>query len=182
LAQAVAGSVVAGIPGTFIVTAIGLFFGGPARSTIGGFVLTYFDVTVVIVLIAVPFIIIEKLMAKEVPKPLPTGPAAQPSPFLARIPAKLGTGLLYLETEDHYLRVHTDLGSDLILMRLSDACGELDASFGQQVHRSYWVARHAVAGIERDGRKISLRLSNGAVIPVSRTYLSALREGGWLAN
>ena len=66
-------------------------------------------------------------------------------------PSKLGTELLHIEVEDHYLRVHTNLGSDLILLRLSDAIGELDQAIGRQVHRSHWVSRRAVAGIERNG-------------------------------
>lgn len=46
--------------------------------------------------------------------------------------------------EDRYLRIHTDGGSDLILMRLRDAVGELAGADGLQVHRSFWVARAAV--------------------------------------
>jgi DNA-binding LytR/AlgR family response regulator len=67
---------------------------------------------------------------------------------LGRIPAKLGTELLYIEVEDHYLRVHTPLGSDLLLFRLADAVAGLEPALGRQVHRSYWVARHAVASSE----------------------------------
>jgi hypothetical protein len=95
------------------------------------------------------------------------------SAFLRRIPANLGTELLYLyiEVEDHYLRVHTPLGSDLLLFRLADAVAGLEPALGRQVHRSYWVARHAVASIERDGHRARLVLTTGAKIPVSRTYL-----------
>ena len=82
--------------------------------------------------------------------------------------------------EDHYLRLHTILGSDLILLRLSDAIGELDQAIGRQVHRSHWVSRHAVAAIERNGHRTWLVLISGARIPVSRTYLPALRQAGWL--
>jgi DNA-binding LytR/AlgR family response regulator len=102
------------------------------------------------------------------------------APFLRRIPLKLGSELLYIATEDHYLRVTTKLGSDLILFRLSDAIAELGPAAGQQVHRSYWVARDAVAAIERNGQRTSLTLVNGAEIPVSRTYLRNLRDAGWL--
>ena len=93
------------------------------------------------------------------------------SAFSRRIPAKLGTELLYIEVEDHYLRVHTPLGSDLLLFRLADAVAGLEPALGRQVHRSYWVARHAVASIERDGHRARLVLTTGAKIPVSRTYL-----------
>jgi DNA-binding LytR/AlgR family response regulator len=102
------------------------------------------------------------------------------SAFLRRIPARLGTELLHIKVEDHYLRVHTRLGSDLLLLRLSDAVAELDPEFGRQVHRSYWVAQRAVAGVERDGHRARLVLTDGAKIPVSRTYLPALRKAGWL--
>jgi hypothetical protein len=102
------------------------------------------------------------------------------SAFLRRIPARLGTELLYIEVEDHYLRVHTNLGSDLLLFRLSDAVAELDPMIGRQVHRSYWVARRGVASIERDGSRTRIVLTTGVQIPVSRTYLPALREAGWL--
>ena len=111
-------------------------------------------------------------------------PAKQDQParsaFLRRIPARLGTELLYIKVEDHYLRVQTRLGSDLLLLRLSDAVAELDQEFGRQVHRSHWVAQRAVAGVERDGYRIRLVLTDGARIPVSRTYLPALRKAGWL--
>jgi LytTr DNA-binding domain len=118
-------------------------------------------------------------------QPLPAkAPATRGLPgrsaFLRRIPAKLGTELLYIEVEDHYLRVHTDLGSDLLLFRMSDAVAELDPMFGRQVHRSYWVAERAVSSIERDGSRIRLVLTTGAQIPVSRTYLPTLRKAGWL--
>jgi DNA-binding LytR/AlgR family response regulator len=102
------------------------------------------------------------------------------SAFLRRIPARLGTELLCIKVEDHYLRVQTRLGSDLLLLRLSDAVAELDPELGRQVHRSYWVAQCAVVGVERDGHRARLVLTDGARIPVSRTYLPALRKAGWL--
>jgi hypothetical protein len=106
---------------------------------------------------------------------LPAGSA-----LLRRIPARLGTDLRYIEVEDHYLRIHTRLGNDLLLLRLSDAVAELDPACGRRVHRSYWVARDAVAAVERDEHRTRLVLSDGARIPVSRTYLPDLRKAGWL--
>lgn len=117
------------------------------------------------------------------PQPLPAGKpsATRPAPFLDRIPAKLGRDLLALEMEDHYVRVHTALGSDLILMRMRDAVAELAGIDGRQVHRSYWVAASAVAAVERkpDG-KLSLRLTNGLLVPVSRTHAPSVRAAGWV--
>ncbi|MNL69688.1 LytTr DNA-binding domain protein [compost metagenome] len=52
---------------------------------------------------------------------------------------------------------------------------------GVQTHRSWWVARAAIAGVVEDGRKLRLRLTGGLEAPVSRTRIGALREDGWLA-
>jgi DNA-binding LytR/AlgR family response regulator len=49
------------------------------------------------------------------------------------------------------------------------------------VHRSYWVARKAVAAVEREGHRTELVLTSGDRVPVSRTYLPMLRQAGWLA-
>jgi hypothetical protein len=105
---------------------------------------------------------------------------AAPPRFLERLPFKLrGAALYAVEAEDHYLRLHTERGSDLILMRLSDAVAELEGLEGAQTHRSWWVAKDAVVAADRgDGRAV-LKLKNGAEAPVSRTYAKALREAGW---
>jgi hypothetical protein len=108
--------------------------------------------------------------------------AASPDPpkFLERLPVRLRGGEIYaVEAEDHYLRIHTSVGSDLILMRLSDAIAELEGIEGAQTHRSWWVAKSALADVKKgDGRAV-LKLKDGAEAPVSRTYLRALREAGW---
>jgi hypothetical protein len=108
------------------------------------------------------------------------GTATEPARFLERLPPKLrGASLFAVESEDHYLRLHTSRGQDLILMRLSDAVAELEGLQGAQTHRSWWVARDGYTGAERhDGRAV-LRLRNGEEAPVSRTYAKALRTAGW---
>jgi hypothetical protein len=107
-------------------------------------------------------------------------PAAPPPKFLARLPAKLtGAELWAVEAEDHYLRLHTSLGQDLILMRLGDAIGELEGIEGARTHRSWWVARTAVRRVERDDGRATLVLPDGAEAPVSRAYARLLRDAGW---
>lgn len=103
-----------------------------------------------------------------------------PARFLDRLPPKLrGAAIRAVQGEDHYLRVHTDRGSDLILMRLSDAMAELEGLEGAQTHRSWWVARDAVRNVERgDGRAV-LTLDSGLIVPVSRRYARGLRDAGW---
>lgn len=106
---------------------------------------------------------------------------APPPRFLARVPAKLaGADLWAVESDDHYLRLHTSRGSDLILMRLADAVVELEGIEGARTHRSWWVARDAVTDVERADGRATLILPDGTRAPVSRAYLKALREGGWL--
>lgn len=110
----------------------------------------------------------------------PPAAEAPPPKFLERLPLKLrGAEVWAVSAEDHYLRLHTSKGQDLILMRLADAVAELEGIDGAQVHRSWWVARAAVVDAERgDGRAI-LTLKDGCKVPVSRTYAKALRERGW---
>ena len=106
--------------------------------------------------------------------------ASNPPRFLDRLPAKLrGAELYAVSAEDHYLRLHTSRGSDLILLRLADAIAELEGIEGAQTHRSWWVAKAAVTDAKRgDGRAV-LTLKGGAEAPVSRSYARALRAAGW---
>jgi hypothetical protein len=100
--------------------------------------------------------------------------------FLNRLPPRLGRDLLCLQMEDHYVRAHTATTSDLILIPLKDAIAELGDTPGMQVHRSWWVARSAVAEPVANGRNLSLRLINGLEVPVSRASVAKLKLAGWL--
>ncbi|MEY4250555.1 MAG: hypothetical protein RJA87_2188 [Pseudomonadota bacterium] len=100
--------------------------------------------------------------------------------FLSRIPPKLkGATLLAIEAEDHYLRLHTEKGSDLILMRLADAIGELEGIEGARTHRSWWVAKAGIVEAARSDGRATLTLKDGTRVPVSRSYAAGLREAGW---
>lgn len=107
----------------------------------------------------------------------PATPAA--APFLRRVPPVLGRDLLCLEMEDHYVRVHTPSGSDLVLIRMKDAEAELAGIDGLRVHRSWWVARRAVTRAVRTDGRLTLELVNGLRVPVSRTYQAAVQAAGW---
>jgi hypothetical protein len=134
-----------------------------------------------------PVLIVSTLMAGlsvlAVRAPLEThaaAPGAAPPRFLERLPPKLRGGEVYaVEAEDHYLRLHTSRGSDLILLRLSDAVAELEGIEGAQTHRSWWVAKGAVEEARRSDGRAVLKLKGGVEAPVSRTYAKALREAGW---
>ena len=107
--------------------------------------------------------------------PAENAPPAFPPALLSRVPRELGPDIVALEAEDHYVRVHTPMGSTLVLMRLSDAAALLDERLGMRVHRSWWVARRAIESFERDGQRVTLRLTNGAQVPVGRMHVAAVR-------
>lgn len=110
-----------------------------------------------------------------------THAAPAPPKFVDRLPLKLrGAEVWAVEAEDHYLRLHTSKGQDLILLRLADAISELEGIEGAQVHRSWWVARDAITDARRGDGRATLTLKDGAEVPVSRTYAGFLREQGWI--
>ena len=92
----------------------------------------------------------------------------------------MGGTLYAVKAEDHYLRLYTSKGEDLILMRLADALSELEGLEGAQTHRSWWVAKEAVQEVKRAEGKVSLMLTGGIEAPVSRANVKPLREEGWL--
>jgi hypothetical protein len=87
--------------------------------------------------------------------------------------------LIAVEAEDHYLRVHTDAGSELVTLRFADALAELAGVSGFQVHRSWWAAAEAIEGVRWRRGRGELRLAGGITAPVSRTYAGKLKAAGW---
>lgn len=193
------GSMIIGLPAAFIAVVLQTIFIEPPTISVVALAKIYMSATLVTAVITIPWVLFNarigashagRATAKEpAPESKESGAtvggalsaaASSPSLFLRRIPAKLGTELLCIATEDHYLRVVTERGSDLILFRLSDAVNELKSLPGQQVHRSYWVAERAVATVEQSGNRTFLVLTNGTKVPVSQTFLPAIRQAGWL--
>jgi hypothetical protein len=109
--------------------------------------------------------------------PLPECEAA----FRQRLSAKRRTArLIALEAHDHYLKVHTDAGVELLTLRLRDAIRELDGAYGYQVHRSWWVSASTIEAVHGRRGSGEARLAGGLTVPVSRTYAPILRDTGWL--
>lgn len=115
-----------------------------------------------------------------VPATIAALPTPLPNPLFDQLPPELGSEIIALEMEDHYVRVHTALGSALVLMRLRDATALVTEVEGMQVHRSWWVARGAVEDVLRDGRNIRLKLARGLEAPVARAKIADLRDGRWI--
>lgn len=115
-----------------------------------------------------------------------TGPDAQPlreeeAPrLLTRLSPGFHAPIIALQSEDHYVRVHGQMGSELVLMRLRDAIVEMAGIPGEQVHRSWWIARDGVTATIREGRAWNLRLINGVLAPVARESIYRLRRSGFL--
>ncbi|QDX28273.1 LytTR family transcriptional regulator [Sphingomonas suaedae] len=184
----VVATLVATVPMTFVVRLTSCGGPCPTPQTIDELLVSYGYVLVIGAAVTLILFLTQRgrapigSMKTDSPPPSPApSPAPPPAPrFLERLPAHLGQELIALEMEDHYVRAHMAGGSDLILMRLRDAVGELEGIDGAQVHRSWWVARAAVATIRRDGRNIRLVLTNGIEAPVSREKARSLKALGWL--
>lgn len=119
------------------------------------------------------------------PSPVETEPAEESRgvPRLAkRLSPTFQGRILALQSEDHYVRVHGEIGSELLFIRLRDAIAEMDAAPGQQVHRSWWIAADGIQTVETDGRKRTIRLRNGAYAPVARDSVSKLERAGFLSS
>jgi hypothetical protein len=99
-----------------------------------------------------------------------------PPPILDRVPPHQRGGLIALVVEDHYVDIVTERGKTLVLMRLADAIKETWPVPGLQVHRSHWVARAAVVRAHKSDGKVLLQLTNGMWLPVSRSYLPAVKR------
>lgn len=183
----------AGVPVTLLV-----WFGGGARAAPTGdqFLLLYPHVALlggvvsalfwlrrsrrVAAASALPVAAAPAVLQRAEPAPVPLDRTEAP-PILDRLPVHRRGRLWALEMEDHYVRVHTDQGQHMLLMRMRDAVAEVGAVEGEQVHRSWWVARSAVEGQAGQGRAVRLKLAGGLEAPVARNSVARLKELGWIA-
>ena len=180
---------IAAAPGTGVVFAAEALF-RPGYAEPVGVPMIYLSVAVLMLVIGLAVVAVMEarrgLAERSVAGPAPeeageSGARPGPAPgvrFLDRLPEKLGRDLVYLKTADHYVEAFTTAGSTLVLMRFADAVAELDGAGGLRVHRSYWVARRHVEGAERRDGRTTLRLTGGHEVPVSRTYMAAVRAAG----
>lgn len=109
-------------------------------------------------------------------------PLAGPAPpILQRLDGVRPEQIARLSVEDHYVHVHLECGgSKRLLMRFSDALSELDGLDGVRTHRSHWVARPAVTGVERQKGRTFLVTRDAARVPVSRGFLDDVASSGLL--
>ncbi len=79
-----------------------------------------------------------------------------------------------LSAQDHYVRVVTDAGAALTLIRLADAMRECEGVRGCQIHRSHWVALSAIQNTARVRRDEVVELPTGETLPVSKSRKAEL--------
>lgn len=96
--------------------------------------------------------------------------------FLSTIEPPLLGSLLWVEAQEHYVRITTDEENRMVLARFSDIVRELEGLDGMQVHRSHWVAREAIVKQEKSGQGVMLSLKTGDIVPVSRSFRNQLGE------
>lgn len=111
--------------------------------------------------------------------------AERPQPVIRtvlhkRLPIGFPDSILALSVEDHYVRVHASDQNEMLLMRMRDAIPETQPIEGMQVHRGWWVAKHAITESRREGRNLKIIVANGLEIPVSRSYAGTLKQMGWI--
>ena len=166
---------------TFVIYALAFVTGGYIRVGDGPILIVYFYVLVIATAMTLVGYTVSRafdLAGPDFVHAANDSDAVQT--FLQRLPVKFHTADLWAVTsEDHYCRVFTSLGSDLILIRLSDVDRELADADGLRVHRSWWVARKGVARAERGDGKLKLILRSGEEVPVSRSYQAAVKDAGF---
>ena len=115
--------------------------------------------------------------AKETAVATRDEPPAQAAPQLLDRVAHAERGrLLAIRAEDHYVRIYTDQGEGMTLLRLSDAIMMAHPVAGMQIHRSIWVADDAIRQFRRAGHAGVVLLSNGLELPVSRSHCASFER------
>lgn len=133
-----------------------------------------FESTLVILFLGLSCAVMRHLLHREAREPAPVDPEPPRPRLLCRLPDEVAGDILHLSVRNHHVEVSTEAGAARLFMRFADALNELEGTDGFRVHRSHWVARKAVTGMERTKGRTFLRLITGARVPVSRAYLDAL--------
>lgn len=113
-----------------------------------------------------------------------TAPAPEPVPEPSTAEAAEAdwgvlSSILRLEASGNYVTVVTERGRKTVPGPFAAVVARMPREAGRQVHRSHWVARHAVLAERRVGRDLRLQTVDGGSVPVSAAQASAVRV--WLA-
>ncbi|WP_397574294.1 LytTR family DNA-binding domain-containing protein [Silanimonas sp.] len=101
--------------------------------------------------------------------------SALSKPLLARIPAAIGTDLVFARSDLHYLQLRTTLGSTTLLGTIAEIEAEM-GDHGLRVHRSFWVALSHVRRVRRSASGWYCLMSDQTKVPISRRRLSVVKD------
>ena len=82
--------------------------------------------------------------------------------------------LIAVKAEQHYIKIWSDQGTDLVRYRFRDLAKNLRGYKGSQVHRSWWVNLDEVQSHRQVGRKMELIIDANLTVPVSLSYKNAV--------
>jgi hypothetical protein len=101
--------------------------------------------------------------------PVPTVPSAS---FLARLPPAIGSDVVLVTADLHYLQVETTRGRATLLGSLAQVEADLGES-GLRIHRSHWVAQRHVRRIWKSANGWQCEMRSGQRLPISRRRVAA---------
>jgi DNA-binding LytR/AlgR family response regulator len=99
--------------------------------------------------------------------------------LLSRVPVAEGARLPRISSDNHHIHIVTITGDEhRLLMRLRGAVEEIDVEAVFCVHRSHWVAKSALLGVAKEGKRELVELACGSKIPIGPKYRNNLIEAG----
>ncbi|WP_055047448.1 LytTR family DNA-binding domain-containing protein [Devosia sp. A16] len=167
---------IAGLPVTVAVSAVDLVALGRLPTDLP---MLYLQCTLIGLCVMAMLEIVDTSLGQAAAQPSPAPAPPGPPPIVERLPPPQRGRLVSLSVADHYVEVVTERGRGLVLIRLGDAIGETTGVPGLQIHRSHWVALSAIRRLVRTEGKPMLELADGRRLPVSRSYIEAVREAGF---
>ncbi|KAB2659517.1 response regulator transcription factor [Brucella tritici] len=170
-ARMMTGAVVAALPIGLWVAVIDWGFSGRAPTTAA-----ILANAVIALPLSALFCILAYMTLRRDLEAVPRNVSESSPPLLTRLKPDNRGAILRLSAEDHYTRVVTSRGQELVLLRFSDAVKEVGATSGLQIHRSHWIADRYVAGLRKANGGFSLLTNDGDLLPISRASQKSARE------
>lgn len=180
-------AVAAVLPGALAVTTVSLGFewafpamrdsGWDAPSLMGevlsDFMTIFVQVAVIWLIYNVAFLF--KSHGASAPLPPQDAPDTgyKPTTGMDKIPPELGTDLVAISSEQHYLRVYTVRGNCLVHGTMDDAMTLLADRYPVRIHRSHCISLRHLTEISAQGHAA---LSSGLSLPISKRNMRTVKD------
>lgn len=176
------GGAVAGVPVAFLVMVINAIAFGWSAEIFGGgaLLLNCIVISAIVAGLVAMFSIQGAEKSPTQASNIPEEVQIRRPLILDRLPNDQRGRLSHMTMQDHYVDIRTDKGGALVLMRFADAIAETQGVDGLQIHRSHWVAKQAVMRLVRKDGRIFLQMRDDTLLPVSRTYIAAVRASNFV--